>query len=286
MYPPAEQIKPPANPDAPKDMPPIAWSTSRELREYKDMLKYNHSECYLDADASMHGDNCKINGLEAQTLRRAYYACVSYTDAQIGRVLDTLKELKLSDNAIIVFWADHGWKIGELNMWGKFTNLEDDTNVPFMISVPGMTDSGMRTKALVELVDIFPTLTELAGLDVPLLCPENNKNLLACTEGTSLVPLLKNPDQQWKKAAFSQYVRPQYAGLFKIPGHPVFNNTYYAENVMGYSIRVDQYRFVEWYSFNNVSGIPDYSKVWGTELYDHTRPSAFFDNENANFARI
>ncbi len=148
------------------------------------------------------------------------------------------------------------------------------------------TDSGMRTKALVELVDIFPTLTELAGLDVPLLCPENNKNLLACTEGTSLVPLLKNPDQQWKKAAFSQYVRPQYAGLFKIPGHPVFNNTYYAENVMGYSIRVDQYRFVEWYSFNNVSGIPDYSKVWGTELYDHTRPSAFFDNENANFARI
>ncbi len=61
MYPPAEQIKPPANPDAPKDMPPIAWSISRELREYKDMLKYNYSECYLDADASMHGDNCKIN---------------------------------------------------------------------------------------------------------------------------------------------------------------------------------------------------------------------------------
>jgi len=284
MYPPAEQIKPPDNPNAPKDMPPIAWSTSRELREYNDMLKYNLSECYLDANKAMYGDNCKISGLEAQTIRRAYYACVSYTDAQLGRVMETLKQLELDKDTIIVLWADHGWKIGELNMWGKFTNLEDDTNIPFMIRVPGMTDSGIRTKALVELVDIFPTLTELAGLEVPAVCPENYKDMLACTEGTSLVPLLRNPDMEWKKAAFSQYARPQYAGLFKIPDHPIFNDTGFGENVMGYSIRVDKYRFVEWYSFDHLNGVPDYSMVWGIELYDHTMPSQFFNNENVNLA--
>lgn len=114
----------------------------------------------------MKGEECHFSDSDSHILRKAYYAALSYTDAQIGRVL---AELQSQGFAVIVFWADHGWKLGEHNMWGKFTNLEDDTHVPFMIRVPGVTDSGMRTDALVELIDIFPSITELAGLDVPPL---------------------------------------------------------------------------------------------------------------------
>ena len=284
IYPPPDQIKPPANPDAPAGIPPIAWITSRELREYGNMGQYNLSECYLNATASINGSECMITGLEAQTLRRAYYACVSFTDAQVGKVIAELEAQGFANDTIIVLWADHGWQLGEHNMWGKFTNLEDGTHVPFLLRVPGVTDAGMRSKALVELIDIFPTLTELTGLQVPPMCPPNNKDLLTCVEGNSVVPLLKNPDQQWKKAAFSQYARPQYAGLFSIPDFPPFDPLDHGEDVMGYTARVDKYRFVEWYKFDRTSGVPDFSKIWGTELYDHTQPANFFNDENTNLA--
>lgn len=107
MYPSPDKIKLPDNPDAPVLMPPIAWSTSRELKEYANMLQYNHSECYTNANASMYGDNCKITGTEAQIVRRAYYAAVSYTDAQVGRVVKELQDQGLADDTIIVLWADH-----------------------------------------------------------------------------------------------------------------------------------------------------------------------------------
>ncbi len=282
MYPPVDQIKPPANPDPPKDMPPIAFCVSGGIRKYSDMEKYRLPECVDNATASMYGKKCQLSTQDAQTLRRAYYSALSFTDAQIGRVLSELEAQGLADNTIIVLWADHGWKLGEHNMWTKFTNLEDDTHIPFLLRVPGVTDSGMRTKALVELIDIFPSLTELAGIPVPPMCPENNNNMLACVEGTSVAPLLQDPDKEWKKAAFSQFARP-YAGISKIPGHPKFtgNNE---EVVMGYAIRTDKYRFVEWYSFNHMSGTPDFTQVWGTELYDHTVEYQFFNDENTNMA--
>ncbi len=141
----------------------------------------------------------------------------------------------------------------------------------------------MRSKALVELVDNFPTLTELAGLDTPPVCPVGNKHLLACVEGTSVVPLLKNPDQQWKKAVFSQYPHP-YDGLDHIPGKPAFVTADNTEDVMGYAIRVDQYQFVDWYKFDRKNGIPNFHDIWGTELYDHTFPTKFFSDENVNLA--
>ena len=283
MYPPAEDIKLPLNPDAPKDMPPIAWMTSGELKNHEDMHKYNLPECYTDAQASISGEECRISESDAKLLRRAYYSALTFTDAQVGRVLQELETQGLANNTIIVAWGDHGWKLGEHNMWTKQTNFEDDTHVTFMLRVPGVTDSGMRTKALVELIDIFPTLTELAGLDVPLLCPENNKDMLACVEGSSVSPLLKNPDQEWKKAAFSQYPRP-YAGLSSIPGKPPFNKANELEDVMGYAVRVDQYRFVEWYSFDRNTATPNFNLTWGTELYDHTQPTVFFNDENTNMA--
>ena len=283
MNPPANNTRPPPNPNAPEGMPPIAWSTSGELRGYADMQKYDLPECYSDAEASINGENCRIYGLDAMKLRRGYYSALTFSDAQLGSVLQELEAQGLASNTIIVMWGDHGWKLGEHNMWGKVTNFEDDTHVPFMIRVPGLTDNGIRNDALVELIDIFPTVTELAGLPVPPLCPEESNHLLTCVEGSSVAPLLQNPDQEWKTAAFSQFPRPA-AGLSSIPGKPPFSREKHGEDVMGYAVRVDKYRFVEWYSFDRDSATPTFGMVWGTELYDHSEPTVFFDDENTNMA--
>ena len=286
MYPPAEQIAPPKNPDVPKGFPPIARSFC-SISSFVDTKPYfpNMTKCHTDVQASFSRDGCGFPDNYTQVLRRAYYSCVSYTDAQVGRVVSAMESLGLADNTIIVFWADHGWQLGEHNHWCKQNNFEDATRVPFMLRVPGVTDGGKHTKALVELIDIFPTLTELAGLPVPPLCPSdpNTKPPLACVEGTSLTPLLHDPNQQWKKAAFSQYPRPQ-SGMDVIPNKPTFNNTEHGENVMGYSIRVDQYRFTEWYPFDRTTATPNFTDIWATELYDHTEPTVFFNDENTNMA--
>ena len=99
-------------------------------------------------------------------LRRAYYSCVSYTDAQIGCVIKELEMQGVSDDTIIVLLADHGWQFGEHNEWCKITNFEDATHVPFLLHVPSITDidGGTKTQGFVELIDIFPTLAELADL--------------------------------------------------------------------------------------------------------------------------
>ena len=285
MYPIPEQIALPKNPDVPKDFPPIARSFG-EISEYKDieLLFPNISECKSNVQASLYGKYCRIPDDYTHVLRRAYYSCVSYTDAQVGKVISAMESNGLADNTIIVFWADHGWQLGEHNHWTKHTNFEDATRVPFMLRVPGVTDGGIRTKALVELIDIFPTITELAGLPVPPLCPVNGKYPLVCVEGFSLTPLLHDPNQQWKKAAFSQYPRPSGGGISSIPNEPAFNKTEQGEDVMGYSIRVDQYRFTEWYRFNRTTATPNFTDIWGTELYSHTEPTVFFNDENINMA--
>ena len=283
-YPPADQIELAANPDVPTDFPPIARAICGITR-YNDVkpLFPNFTACHTDAKASLSGKECAMPDSKAKELRRAYYACVSYTDAQIGRVLTELETEGFAEDTVIVLWADHGWQLGEHNHWCKFTNFEDATHVPFMIQVPGITDQGMRTKALVELIDIFPSITELAGIEVPPTCPKENNKLLTCVEGTSVVPLLQNPDQQWKKAAFSQYPRPS-AGLSVIPNEPDFPSNNADEAVMGYTMRVDEYRFTEWYRFDHVKGKPDFDDIWGTELYNHTEPVVFFNDENVNLA--
>ena len=283
MYPPAEDIPLAHNQNPPRYIPDIAWSPSDELRSYADMANYNSTECRKNAEASMNESQCRISDTDSHLLRRAYYASLTYTDAQMGKVISELENQGLAENTIIVFWGDHGWKLGEHNMWGKFTNLEDDTHVPFMIRVPGMTDQGMSTSALVELIDIFPSLSELAGIKVPPVCPEGNKKLLTCVEGSSVAPLFVDPKREWKEAAFSQYPRPS-DGLPYIPGRPPFLPANEQEDVMGYTVRVESYRFVEWYGFNRTSASPNFTDVWGTELYNHTNPVHLFDDENTNLA--
>jgi len=232
LYDPAKiQLAP--NKFRPKDAPDYAILPGGELRNYHGI-----------PEGSIPDDL-------ARQLKHGYYAAVSYMDAQVGMVLDELDRLGLRKNTIVILWGDHGWKLGEHDAWCKHSNCENDTNTPLIISVPGMKNAGGRTDGLVEFVDIYPTLSELAGLGLP-------KHL----EGTSFKPLLDDPNRPWKPAVFSQY--PRNAG--KSGGGAL----------MGYSMRTDRYRFTVWVGRN------DHTKVDAIELYDHqTDPQ-----ENTNIARL
>ncbi len=129
---------------------------------------------------------------KARELIHGYYASVSFTDAQIGKVLAELKRLRLEKETIIVLWGDHGWNLGEHGWWCKHINVETSTRTAMMISVPWM-QKGQSTSALVELVDIYPSLCSLAKIKAP-----------AYLEGTSFVPLIEDPQRSWKKAVFSE----------------------------------------------------------------------------------
>jgi arylsulfatase A-like enzyme len=183
-------------------------------------------------------------------LRHGYYASVSYVDAQLGRLLDALDDLGLTDDTIVVLWGDHGWKLGEHASWCKMTNLEIDARVPMIMSVPGMAGNGRQSDALVEFVDIYPTLCEAAGLPLP-----------DGLEGTSYRPLLDEPDRPWKSAAFSQFLRE---GRWVAPDGVEY---------MGYAVRTDGFRYVEWMRWNDKS-------LAARELYDHRADPG----ENANVA--
>ena len=116
---------------------------------------------------------------------------MSFTDAQIGKVLAELERLGQLDETVIVLWGDNGWHLGEHRLWSKTSSFEESTRIPLLVSVPGLT-SGLTCNALVELVDLYPTLCDLVGLERP---PH--------LEGLSLAPLLENPDKEWKTGVFS-----------------------------------------------------------------------------------
>lgn len=128
----------------------------------------------------------------ARQLIHGYYASISYMDAQLGRVLDALEASGEADNTIIVFWGDHGWNLGDHAMWCKHTPFNTSLRVPLIFAAPGL-DPG-RSPGMVEYVDVFPTLCDLAGIDQP-------KQL----QGKSLVPLLENPDREWSDAVFTRW---------------------------------------------------------------------------------
>jgi arylsulfatase A-like enzyme len=174
---------------------------------------YERHRAELPRYAGVPGD-LSFSESQRRDLLRGYAAAVSYADAQIGRVLDELDRLRLTDETIVVLWGDHGYFLGENGLWAKHNTLELATRAPLLIRAPGMTRAGMRIDALVELVDLYPTLLELANLPArPGL------------EGTSLAPLLRSPDSAWKDAAFSQYRR---------------------NGATGRSMRTARYRYTEW----------------------------------------
>ncbi len=167
----------------PKDAPTVALHSSFELRT-----------------RTLVPVNGPIDDATSRQLLRAYYACTSFVDAQIGRVLAELDAQGLRDNTIIVVWGDHGWHLGEYGIWGKATDFEAATRVPLIVWAPDMAKPGVKTEGLVEFVDIYPTLCELAGLPVP-----------AGLAGRSFVRQLSDPATPGKDAAFSQFPAPPCA---------------------------------------------------------------------------
>jgi len=232
MYDP-DRIPLATNPYLPKGSPEIAMNTMYELRAYED---------FADTPTPFEGS---LTLEQRKRLKHGYYASVSFVDAQVGRLLAALENSGLNENTIIVLWGDHGWKLGEHNSWGKMTNYDDDTHAPLIIYVPWMKRKGIKTDALVEFVDIYPTLCELAGLQV-------SEKL----EGCSFVPLINNPGRKWKSAVFSQYMRKHKEETF-----------------MGYSLRTERYRYIEWINMES-------NQIVAKELYDHNSDP----EENKNIA--
>ena len=203
--------------------PPYALSNSYELTHYMDLINFPKP-----------WDDQRVTDKVARKLMHGYYACVSYVDAQIGRLLKALDDEGLNDNTIIVLWSDHGWKLGEHNGWGKMSNYEIDTRVPLIIVAPGLRSAGKTTETPVELLDIFPTLCGLSGIPTPDFA-----------QGKSLLPLLKNPASKINRVAHSQYYRRHNGAEY-----------------MGYAMRSTSHRFVEWRNFGT-------GNVTARELYDH-----------------
>jgi arylsulfatase A-like enzyme len=171
---------------------------------------------------------------EGEQLRHGYLAAISFVDGLVGQLLDKLSALDLDKNTVVVVWGDHGFKLGDHGGWSKHSNVELDIHIPLMIRVPGMKASGKRTKALVETVDIYPTLMDVAGLDQPHEL-----------EGISLLPLTNEPNQEWKEAVFAQF--PRYAKH---------------QALMGETVRTDRYRYTAWVGVRS-------GKIIAQELYDH-----------------
>ena len=221
----------PADAKPPKGAPAFAPQLGGELRQYHGVPKAGP----LPADLARH-------------LVHGYYASVSYTDAQVGKLLAELDRLKLRDNTAVILWGDHGWHLGDHGIWCKHTNYEKATRSALLMSVPGQKAPGAKTDALVEFVDVYPTLAAVCGLPVP-----------AGVEGHSFAPLLDDPKRAWKPAAFSQYPRGGGKGG--------------VEPVMGYAVRTDRHRLVEWRPRTG-------GAVVARELYDH----AADPNEDVNVA--
>ena len=167
-------------------------------------------------------------------------------------MLKKLDQLELTGRTVILLWGDHGFHLGEQGLWTKANNYELSTRVPLILSVPGQANPGAKTNALVEFVDLYPTLAQIYGLPSP-----------AKTEGISLLPLLQKPDRPWKPAAFSQYPRSFQGNRHRKHG-----------DLMGYAVRTERHRYVEWR--NGKTGTME-----ARELYDHqTDP-----NETKNLAK-
>ena len=181
-----------------------------------------------------------------RTLIHGYYAAASFADAQIGRVLDELDRLDLSQSTLIVLWGDHGWHLGDHGYWTKHTNYEEANRIPLIVVAPGVAKPGSTTRHLAETVDIFPTLAQLAGLPAP--------NGPQPIDGLSLVPVLRDPTATLRDHAYHCYPRGKR---------------------MGRAIRTARYRLVEWKKSGAAAETAEF------ELYDYRKNPG----ETRNLAR-
>lgn len=209
-----EKIEPSAYPDAPENINPnVSLHKSYELTPRYTGL----------ATPGVVTDD------EARKLRHGYYACVHYIDTQVGKVLAELDRLGLRDNTIVIIWGDHGWHLGDYGIWGKSTLYDFALRSPLIVRAPGVSAVGKKSGELIESLDIYPTLSELCGLEVP-------KHL----DGKSFARLIKKPGLSGKGFACSYHKKKDY---------------------IGESMRTKRYRVAQWTDLNN--------KAVQVELYDH-----------------
>lgn len=182
-------------------------------------------------------DERKKSGDEWRHIIQAYYASISFMDAQVGVLLDALDRGRLWESTVVIFMSDHGYHLGEHGgMWHKMSLFEESARVPLIVAAPGYR-SGTASARLMELVDLYPTLTELCGLPSP-----------AELEGTSFVPLLEDPKRPWKPAAFTEVSR----------GGALTATVKLDPAKMGYAVRTARWRYIEWFDGS-------------AQLYDHDR---------------
>ena len=223
----------------------VAYHNSGEIRAYTDI-----PELISFTDQKEFGLTLPIE--KQKELIHGYYAAISYTDAQVGKLLDKLDALDLTKNTIVVIWGDHGWHLGDHNIWCKHTNFEQATHAPLIISAPGL--KGTVSKAQTEFIDIFPTLCDLSGVKIP-----------ETVDGKSLKSLMNKTSKSVKEFSISQYPRSGNNAESERQG-------YASSKVMGYSLKNSSYRFTIWMGNNFKSNQP-FNADWivGTELYDYEK---------------
>ncbi|MCX6327474.1 MAG: sulfatase [Bacteroidia bacterium] len=252
MYKRDEMPLPPFQQQA-KNSPGLAYHNAAELYAYSDIPPISSfSDQKVGLDMPVEKQKELIHG---------YYAATSYTDAQVGILLNTLDSLGLTENTIIVLWGDHGWHLGDHNLWCKHTNFEQATKAPLLISAPWIKPS--KTNSPSEFIDIFPTLCDLAGVNVP-----------AHLDGKSLVPVMKDPEKSVKEFSVSQY--PRTSNVLDSERLGWSDGQY-----MGYSIRTARYRYTLWMK-NSFRSTSPFNKelIEAGELYDYNKDP----NETINVA--
>jgi len=181
-----------------------------------------------------------ISEQKQKELIHGYYACVSFIDEQVGKLMNELDALGLRENTVVILWGDHGWHLGDHDMWAKHTNFEQSTRSPLIISAPNIS-GGKSSDSPVEFVDIFPTLCQLTGVEIP-----------SDLDGLSLVPVMDDPKFSVKPFAISQ-----------------FHRTFSGQKVEGYALRTKRYRYVEWIAaYKSYDPYSD-EKIVARELYDY-----------------
>jgi iduronate 2-sulfatase len=230
-----------------KNSQAFAYESSGELKNYSDIpgavtIKDQLNRIGLPKD-------------KQQELIHAYYAAISYTDAQVGILLNTLDSLGTLNNTVIVLWGDHGWHLGDHDMWGKHTNFEQSTRAPLIFAAPNMK-GGQTCNSLTEFVDVFPTLCELSGVPVPV-----NLN------GKSLKPLMQDTKATVKTFSMSQYPRK----LKKATKSDAVKADPELGKLMGYSMRTDKYRYTVWLNrdFRATKDAFSADRIYTIELYDY-----------------
>jgi arylsulfatase A-like enzyme len=211
--------------------PDVAYHVSGELKNYSDIPQF-------DSYSENEMDHLPVE--KQKEIIHGYYAAMSYTDAQIMKLLEELDRLGIRKNTIIVLWGDHGWHLGDHGLWNKHTNFEQATHALLMMSIPGQK-AGIQPVSVSEFVDIFPTLCDLINLPKP-------KHL----DGVSLLQAISDPSAQVKEYAMSQYPR--------------------GNQRMGYSIRTRRFRYTVWMGKGFRTWMPyDEKLVIAREMYDYEK---------------